>query len=159
MASIQVRAASGDAIRSDLVALVTEYVSTWGGTREPLGEVEWNIVYSLVSDPPSYVEGWVAYVDETPVGTVLVVPGPTEALVEMSRLFVLPEYRRQGVAQALLEELHAWADKTSAPAIYLFVQTKRVAARQLYADLGYEETVLRPREKFTEMLRVTPKHT
>jgi GNAT superfamily N-acetyltransferase len=120
---------------------VTEYVSTWGSTREPLGEVEWNILHSLVSDPPSYLAGWVAYVDEVPAGTVLVVPGPSTDLVEMSRLFVLPEYRRLGVATALLDELHAWATTTNAPAIYLFVQTKRTAARQLYASLGYEETV------------------
>lgn len=161
MASIQVKAASPSAVRSDLVALVTEYVSTWGGAREPLGEVEWNIVHSLVSNPPSYLEGWVAYVDKNPVGTVLVTPGPAAGLVEMSRLFVLPEYRKQGIARALLAELHAWAERTGAPAIYLFVQTKRAAARELYASLGYEEAVMFPREKFTEMLRVsknTPDH-
>ena len=153
MSSVVVKDSSSAPVRGDIVALVTEYVSTWGARREPLGKVEWGIVSSLSGDQPAYLEGWVAYIDADAVGVVLAVSGP-EDMVEMSRLFVCPKYRNRGVARALLACFHEWAAATGAQKTYLFVQTKRTDAKALYYSLGYEDAVITPREKFTEMVRV-----
>ena len=64
--------------------------------------------------PPGTVAAWVAASDDAPVvGHVVLRQLPTspsgQAVAEVSRLFVAPAARRQGVAQALLDQAKHWA--------------------------------------------------
>ena len=145
-----VRVRAGGREHSDLVGLITEYVTTWAGKREPTGAVEWEILNELTRVPTPYLAAWVTYIDGTAAGCVLAVEGPA-GMIELSRLFVRPEYRRRGVARSLVARLVDWVGSRSA--VYLFVQTKRKPAISLYRKFGFMECVVAPREKFTEMVR------
>ena len=63
-------------------------------------------------------------------------PGECEIL----NLAVAPDYRRQGVAHALLAALL----ESFSGAIYLEVRASNTAARSLYKSLGFEEVTARP---------------
>jgi ribosomal protein S18 acetylase RimI-like enzyme len=52
----------------------------------------------------------------------------------IATLGVLPEYRRRGIATALLQ---ACEDQMTLPRIRLTVRAENFAAQQLYKDLGY----------------------
>jgi ribosomal-protein-alanine N-acetyltransferase len=59
---------------------------------------------------------------------------------EILNLAVAPEYRRQGVARALLAAFF----ESFSGAIYLEVRASNRAARSLYKSLGFEEVTARP---------------
>ena len=63
-------------------------------------------------------------------------PGECEIL----NLAVAPEYRRQGVARALLAAFF----ESFSGAIFLEVRASNRAARSLYKSLGFEEVMARP---------------
>jgi len=58
---------------------------------------------------------------------------------EMRNLAVVPEHQRQGVATALLEEAHRRLRKAGVLRVYLEVRASNIAARRLYAVLGYRK--------------------
>jgi GNAT superfamily N-acetyltransferase len=53
-------------------------------------------------------------------------------------LTTLPEFRRQGVAGALLQALAKWGQRMPAKGVYLQVMTDNQPAQTLYARLGFE---------------------
>jgi ribosomal protein S18 acetylase RimI-like enzyme len=57
----------------------------------------------------------------------------------VDELSVLPAYRRQGVARALLEHLIALADELGLAGVRLLARPENEAARRLYRSLGFEE--------------------
>lgn len=63
---------------------------------------------------------------------------------ELHDLFVYPEYRRQGVGQALLDHLFAKARQAGCKRVYLEVRVGNDAAIRLYARNGFEEYGRRP---------------
>jgi len=65
--------------------------------------------------------------------------------LEIGNLFVLPPYRRKGVATKLLEELFRKAEQHGAREILLEVRESNEAARQLYKDLGFKDIGQRPK--------------
>lgn len=78
----------------------------------------------------------VAYADGAPVGCGAFKefePG----VVEIKRMYVAPAHRRQGVAQAVLAELEAWAAKLGYPATVLETGRRQPAAIALYERYGY----------------------
>lgn len=91
--------------------------------------------------PPETVAAWVAASDDAPVAGHLVLrqlpPGPSEqAVAEVSRLFVAPSARRQGVAQALLAQAMHWAEVNSHDFV-LEVTDRLQAAQTLYERIGF----------------------
>jgi len=70
---------------------------------------------------------------------------------ELLNLVVAPEFRRKGLARALLQDLlaapaaaaqaQAWPGKTS---LYLEVRESNRAARNLYKSMGFQEVKIRP---------------
>ena len=57
----------------------------------------------------------------------------------VDELNVLPAYRRQGVARALLRHVIALADELGLAGVRLLVRPENEAARRLYRSLGFEE--------------------
>ena len=62
---------------------------------------------------------------------------------ELQNLAVRAEYRRHGVARALVEELHCRLAAAGVNRVYLEVRVSNLPARTLYRSLGYAECGLR----------------
>src|ERR1035438_865607 len=134
-----------------LAELVTEYIATWGGARRELDDDEVSFVASLSQESHPQLAGWVAIADGYPCGCVLLLPGYSAESVELAKLFVLPAYRRLGVARVLVETAHAWSREHGYTRAYLIVQDVREEAISLYQRAGYKDTVVTPIEGYVEM--------
>lgn len=62
---------------------------------------------------------------------------------ELYQIGVLPEFRRQGIAEALLSELHARMTERGAVCCFLEVRSRNAGAIALYGKCGYERISLR----------------
>ena len=58
----------------------------------------------------------------------------------VNELYVRPEHRREGVADALLAEAEAWAEKRDCVYVTLHVHRENDAAEALYRERGYGVT-------------------
>lgn len=67
-----------------------------------------------------------------------VIPGQRAYL---SRLYVLPGYRRQGIATALVQHLCACAKGLGYAEVSVGVDHANLAARQLYARMGFDTVI------------------
>jgi ribosomal protein S18 acetylase RimI-like enzyme len=78
--------------------------------------------------------------DDAWLGTVggFVRVDPAEA--QLISMWVAPEARGRGVAQALIRAMVAWAAEQRCERVFLFVQEANTAARRLYARAGFEAT-------------------
>jgi len=78
----------------------------------------------------------VCYRGSTPIGCAgMKAVGERE--MEVKRVFVLPEYRGQGVSKALMREIEQWARELGSAALMLETGKKQIAAIALYQKLGY----------------------
>lgn len=94
--------------------------------------------------PAETVGAWVAASNEVTVaGHLLLRRLPAnsagQAIAEVSRLFVAPSARRQGVAQALLDQAMHWATANSHDLV-LEVTDNLGAARALYEQAGFRRS-------------------
>lgn len=64
---------------------------------------------------------------------------PKDSALHISRLGVLPAYRRQGLARAMIETCIAVARERGEARVTLFVWEDNTSARALYDDLGFVE--------------------
>lgn len=65
--------------------------------------------------------------------------------VEIARIAVVKEFRRQGVARALLRELEAVCSEENVKRLLLDVRAGNTAARKLYSGFGFKEDGIRQR--------------
>ncbi|QHL88043.1 GNAT family N-acetyltransferase [Nibribacter ruber] len=79
----------------------------------------------------------VAYHDELPVGCGAIKPF-SQDIAEVKRMFVLPEFRGQGIAGRVLEDLEQWAAQLQFN--YLILETGKAMpeAIRLYTKNGFE---------------------
>jgi ribosomal protein S18 acetylase RimI-like enzyme len=94
--------------------------------------------------PPGTVAAWVATSDDAPVAGHLILrqlpASPAkQAATEISRLFVAPAARRQGVAQALLDQAMHWATANGQDLV-LEVTDNLQAAQKLYEQSGFRHS-------------------
>jgi ribosomal protein S18 acetylase RimI-like enzyme len=94
--------------------------------------------------PPETVGAWVAASNEVPVmGHVVLrqlpVDSAGQAAAEVSRLFVAPAARRQGVAQALLDQAKHWATANHQDLV-LEVTDNLQAAQKLYEQANFRHS-------------------
>ena len=80
-----------------------------------------------------------AEVEGTPVGVVAVQPLDDEGACEMKRLYVVPEYRNQGIGRALGTAILQEARDRGYDVMRLDTVASMTAARALYQSLGFEE--------------------
>ena len=76
------------------------------------------------------------YQKDKPVGCGSIKPF-SEKAAEVKRMFVLEEYRGQGIAQAVLKELEKWALELGFSECVLETGKKQVEAIRLYQKSGY----------------------
>ncbi|RZK20135.1 MAG: GNAT family N-acetyltransferase [Pedobacter sp.] len=84
-------------------------------------------------------EAVVAYQDETPVACGAIKPF-RETAAEIKRMFVHPDYRKQGIAVKILTELEQWAAELSFTKCVLETGKKQPEAIALYQKVGYHIT-------------------
>ena len=81
----------------------------------------------------------VAYQYENPVGCGAIKPfSATET--EVKRMYVHPDYRKQGIAASVLTELECWAAELGFSSCVLETGKKQPEAISLYQKLGYKIT-------------------
>lgn len=81
----------------------------------------------------------VAYLDHKPVACGAIRAYGTDAM-EVKRMFVLPEYRGQGIAGIVLAELETWTAELGYSRCILETGKKQPEAIRLYQKSGYETT-------------------
>lgn len=96
----------------DAPAIPTEY-------RPPLGDV------------------LVAYFDREPVGTVAICR-MDDLHCELKSMFVVPEYRKNGVASALCDAVIRLAREQGYRIVRLTTGVRQLPARRLYENLGFK---------------------
>ena len=79
----------------------------------------------------------VAYIDGNAVGCGAIKEFGEETM-EIKRMFVHPEFRRQGIAKKILEQLEIWANELKYETCILETGNKQKEAVILYQKLGYE---------------------
>jgi putative acetyltransferase len=90
--------------------------------------------YNVVDTTDTVV---VAYQDAIPVGCGCFKFFDMKT-IEIKRLFVKPEYRGQGMAKLVLQELERWALESGYSTAVLEIGIKQTDALQFYNHLGYE---------------------
>lgn len=93
-------------------------------------------IRQLIAEPDSGL--WLAYLDDKAVGCVILhrfesIPGAGEC----KRLYVRPEARGHGIADALMDELEAHARSRAMQWIYLDTHRSLKPAIALYGKRGY----------------------
>lgn len=82
---------------------------------------------------------WIAYVEGTPAGCVVLKPlEEIQSAGECKRLYVRAQFRRMGIANALLDAMEEYARSCSLSWIYLDTKDDLEAAITLYNLRGYE---------------------
>lgn len=92
----------------------------------------------------------VAYSDGIPVATGAIKPY-SEAKIEIKRMFVHPDFRGNGIASCVLDELEDWARELGYHESILETGTKQTEALGLYPKKGYEITPNYPPYENSEM--------
>lgn len=97
--------------------------------------------FELTDNPSSRC--WVADVDGRIAGVIVAWLLVDE--VHIATLATHPEFRRQGIAQALLLHVLKHGAQEGALSSFLEVRAGNLAAQAMYRKFGYEETGRRPR--------------
>lgn len=130
--AVQPRIERVTAFSQDVESLLHEYYESIQVVKRDSNAT----VRKLLRDPDSAM--WIAYVDETPLGCVILRPLPQIPLSsECKRLYVRPEARGLGLANALMLKLEHHARDQGLAWVYLDTKSDLVAAIKLYRKLGY----------------------
>jgi len=120
-----------------------EWLVLWSGNNQ--GEIASAITaqtWSRIADPQSSVKGFAARIDGKMAGLVHYILHPvTGALTPacyMQDVYTMPEFRKRGVAKALVKHLAAEGKKSGWSRLYWLVESKNEAAQALYKTLGFK---------------------
>ena len=89
--------------------------------------------FNKIDNIPNVV---IAYVDEKPAGCGCF-KRFTESSVEVKRMFVVEEYRGNGIGAAILDELEKWAAELGNKTVVLEMGNKQPEAAVLYKKQGF----------------------
>ncbi len=124
---------------TDLVPLIARWHwDEWGGDYSDSSIEEWTAQLATKTRTDGLPCSWVAFVDEVPVGSVVleldgVEPRP-ELKPDLAGLYVLPKHRNRGIGRALVTACEAGAREFGVSDLYLYTER----AETLYARLGWE---------------------
>jgi GNAT superfamily N-acetyltransferase len=119
---------------SDAQALLHEYYEAVDVVKRDSDEE----IRAYLSDREAGL--WIAYVEEEPVGCVVLRPLPSVALSgECKRLYVRPSFRGQGIADALLDAMEGYAREMGWAWVYLDSKDDLREALRIYVRRGYVE--------------------
>lgn len=84
---------------------------------------------------------WCLLDEDNIIGTVAIrILDDVNKVVELKRMFVLPEYQRNGYGRLLLEYAIAYAQEQHYQKICLDTRKQFSAAQHLYRSVGFQET-------------------
>lgn len=92
--------------------------------------------YAVYNKIDSIAHVVVAYKDDIPVGCGAI-KKYSDLVIEIKRMYVLPEYRGKGIAGAVLSNLEAWAVELGFTESILETGKKQPEAIRLYQKSGY----------------------
>lgn len=129
------------------VALTEEMAQLAPSMIQPLTESPLTVLHDYLSDAAS--DFFVAEVNQQVVGFALVVEATTQAAPEivyhhfayLVNLFVSPAFRRQGLAQGLLDATVAWQHQRQLDFLQLNVLTNNPAAVAFYEKNHFTATL------------------
>jgi putative acetyltransferase len=75
--------------------------------------------------------------DEIPIGCGAIKEFPPD-MMEIKRMYVIPDHRGRGIASAILKELEKWVMELSCNGCLLETGTKQPEAIRLYQKNGYQ---------------------
>ena len=81
----------------------------------------------------------VAYSESTPVGCGCFRPMNEQAVLEIKRMFVIPQFRGRGIARMILNELETWGSEEGFTQAKLETGNKQPEAIAVYNAAGYKE--------------------
>jgi len=134
---------SGDA--EALAQLITEFTNlstTPAQIRQRLSRSQ-NVEHPIVAELAGQVVGFASL----RLANYL---GEDSLYAEITELFVLEPYRRQGIARALMTELEARACTAGASSFAVFTATNNDIAVALYQAMGFQEFSIALQKWFTE---------
>ncbi len=138
---------SDPADRAALLALLDMYARDPMGGGAPLPEES----RSRLCDDLSQISGaisWIAWREQQPVGLLNALPGystfKARPLINVHDIAVDPEYRGQGVGQALMAALQEYAHAQGCCKITLEVLSGNAQAMRAYERFGFEQYALSP---------------
>jgi GNAT superfamily N-acetyltransferase len=120
-------------------------------------EYGWGLAFeALVADigakfirefDPQRERCWIAELDGEPVGSVFVVK-QSAGVAKLRLLLVEPHARGQGLGRRLVQESIAFARSAGYRKLVLWTQSNLVAARAIYALLGFRKVKSEPHREF-----------
>jgi len=81
----------------------------------------------------------VAYIDKKPIGCGAIKENKSDSM-EVKRMYILPEFRGQGIAKTILMELENWSEELGYAKCVLETGKRQPEAIQLYKSKGYKIT-------------------
>lgn len=81
---------------------------------------------------------FIAYINDKPIGC-LAAKDQVNDIIEVGRLYVVPQYRNNGIASNLLIKVEDYARKLGAKALILDTYNRFESAVKLYKKLGFYE--------------------
>lgn len=115
----------------DLIALLDSALAINNGNQ--------NYFFASHNKTDTIRNAIVAYLDEIPAATGAIKPY-SETKIEIKRMFVHPDFRRNGIASSVLDELENWARELGFREAILETGTKQTEALGLYPKKGYQIT-------------------
>ena len=126
----------------EYIKMTEEHVLQVAALEKQCFSLPWsaNAIASELENPLSF---WLVAVDGTVVAGY-VGSQSVRGEADMMNLAVLPEYRRQGVGEALVTELVSGLCKQEVHSLTLEVRASNTPAIGLYEKLGFEQVGRRP---------------
>jgi len=124
-----IRTNSDNADFRQLVVLLDKYLAVTDGDEHAF--------YDQFNKVDAIKEVIVGYKDQTPVGCGAIKP-LSETTAEVKRMFVHPDFRKQGIAAKLLTELEQWAASLGFSECILETGKRQTEAIAFYQKVGYK---------------------
>lgn len=139
---------NNQAHQQDFIMLLEAYALDPMGGGEPLSpKVKANLSKTLAHK--TNVFSFICYVDHSPAGLINCVEGFStfncQPLVNIHDVVVLKEYRQQGIAQHLFEQVEQTAIEMGCCKVTLEVLQGNIAAQKAYEKFGYQGYELDPK--------------
>lgn len=118
-----------------------EWLPLWiGNNQGQFDEAVTETTWARLTDPASYVGGLAAWQGGKMAGLVHYILHPVTGHIQpvcyMQDVYVLPEYRRQGIARKMIGVLAAKGKEESWARLYWLAEAGNESAQALYKNMG-----------------------